>query len=79
LVNHRDLRQSHHIFSADPIGCQDIDDIMHARYLLNGDIEIGVHIADVTWFVPLNSALDREARICGTTFYLVDRQFDMLP
>ena len=33
----------------------------------------------MTWFVPLNSALDREARIRGATFYLVDRRFDMLP
>lgn len=79
LLHRRDLRQSHRIFSVDPIGCQDIDDTMHARYLPNGDIEIGVHIADVTWFVPLNSALDREARIRATTFYLVDRRFDMLP
>ena len=47
--------------------------------LPNGDIEIGVHIADVTYFVPHNSALDVEAQIRGTTFYLVDRRFDMLP
>ena len=38
-----------------------------------------VHIADVTHFVPHNSALDREAQARGTTFYLVDRRFDMLP
>ena len=79
LNRRRDLRETHQIFSVDPIGCQDIDDTMHARYLSNGDVEIGVHIADVTWFVPLDSALDREARIRGTTFYLVDRRFDMLP
>jgi exoribonuclease R len=47
--------------------------------LPNGDIEIGVHIADVTYFVRHNSPLDLEARIRGTTFYLVDRRFDMLP
>ena len=47
--------------------------------LPSGDIEIGVHIADVTYFVPHNSALDVEAQIRGTTFYLVDRRFDMLP
>lgn len=47
--------------------------------LANGDIEIGVHIADVTHFVPHNSPLDIEAQIRGTTFYLVDRRFDMLP
>jgi len=47
--------------------------------LPNGDIEVGVHIADVTYFVPHNSALDGEAQVRGTTFYLVDRRFDMLP
>jgi hypothetical protein len=47
--------------------------------LPNGDIEVGVHIADVTYFLPHNSALDIEAQIRGTTFYLVDRRFDMLP
>jgi exoribonuclease R len=47
--------------------------------LPNGDIEVGVHIADVTYFVPHDSALDKEAQVRGTTFYLVDRRFDMLP
>jgi exoribonuclease R len=47
--------------------------------LPNGDIEVGVHIADVTYFVPHNSPLDKEAQVRGTTFYLVDRRFDMLP
>jgi len=75
----RDLRGSCRIFSVDPPGCQDIDDAMHTRVLDNGDIEVGVHIADVTHFIPQNSALDNEAVSRGTTFYLVDRRFDMLP
>lgn len=74
-----DLRTSRLIFSVDPPGCQDIDDSMHAHILPNGDVEIGVHIADVTHFVQHNSPLDREAQVRGTTFYLVDRRFDMLP
>ncbi|KAG7342009.1 ribonuclease R [Nitzschia inconspicua] len=78
VARRRDLR-SVSIFSVDPIGCQDIDDTMHARELPNGDIEIGVHIADVSYFVQHNSALDREAQARATTFYLVDRRFDMLP
>jgi hypothetical protein len=41
----RDLRRTHSIFSVDPVGCQDIDDCMHARRLPNGQVEIGVHIA----------------------------------
>jgi hypothetical protein len=47
--------------------------------LPNGDVEVGVHIADVTYFVPHKSALDTEAQVKATTFYLVDRRFDMLP
>lgn len=42
-------------------------------------IVVGVHIADVTHFVEHDSALDLEAQARGTTFYLVDRRFDMLP
>jgi DIS3-like exonuclease 1 len=79
IKRRKDLRSSHRIFSVDPPGCQDIDDTMHAKVLPNGDIEIGVHIADVTYFVKHNSPLDLEAQIRGTTFYLVDRRFDMLP
>ncbi|CAJ1949508.1 unnamed protein product [Cylindrotheca closterium] len=79
IEKRRDLRESYRIFSVDPPGCQDIDDTMHARELPNGDIEIGVHIADVTHFVPHNSPLDLEAQVRATTFYLVDRRFDMLP
>ena len=79
VARRRDLRSSRRIFSVDPPGCQDIDDAMHAEVLLNGDVEVGVHIADVTHFVPHNSALDLEAQVRGTTFYLVDRRFDMLP
>ena len=75
----RDYRNTRRIFSVDPPGCQDIDDTMHAEILPNGDIEVGVHIADVTYFVKHNSALDLEAQVRGTTFYLVDRRFDMLP
>ena len=47
--------------------------------LPNGDIEVGVHIADVTYFLQHKSALDVEAQVRSTTFYLVDRRFDMLP
>ena len=78
ILQRKDLR-SLCIFSVDPIGCQDIDDTFHARVLPNGDVEIGVHIADVTYFVQHDSPLDKEAQIRATTFYLVDRRFDMLP
>lgn len=67
------------ICSIDPIGCQDIDDALHARSLPNGNFEVGVHIADVSHFVRPNNAMDAEASIRGTTVYLVDKRIDMLP
>lgn len=67
------------ICSIDPIGCQDIDDALHARPLPNGNFEVGVHIADVSHFVKPNNAMDKEASIRGTTVYLVDKRIDMLP
>lgn len=47
--------------------------------LVNGNIEVGVHIADVTNFVKPNTAMDDEAKLRGTTVYLVDKRIDMLP
>ncbi|KAI0125811.1 RNB domain-containing protein [Xylariales sp. AK1849] len=67
------------ICSIDPVGCQDIDDALHARALPNGNYEIGVHIADVSHFVKPSNAMDHEASIRGTTVYLVDKRIDMLP
>lgn len=67
------------ICSIDPVGCQDIDDALHARPLPNGNTEVGVHIADVSHFVKPNTAMDSEASIRGTTVYLVDKRIDMLP
>lgn len=74
----RDLRNLL-VCSIDPIGCQDIDDALHARPLPNGNFEVGVHIADVSHFVKPNNAMDAEASIRGTTVYLVDKRIDMLP
>ena len=42
-------------------------------------VEVGVHIADVSYFVRPGTLLDYEARLRGTTVYLVDRRLDMLP
>ena len=61
------------------IACQDIDDALHARALENGNFEVGVHIADVGEFVKAGTAMDEEAKIRGTTVYLVDKRIDMLP
>lgn len=78
LAEREDLRHLC-ICSVDPPGCTDIDDALHARVLESGNIEVGVHIADVTHFVPAGTPLDREAAARATTVYLVDRRIDMLP
>ncbi|KAL8586444.1 hypothetical protein ACOMHN_050039 [Nucella lapillus] len=75
----RDLRQSHLVFSIDPKGCEDVDDTLSLRKLDNGNLELGVHIADVTHFVRPGSLTDREAQSRSTTIYLADRRYDMLP
>ncbi|EKC97971.1 nucleolar exosome component, involved in rRNA processing and RNA degradation, Dis3p [Trichosporon asahii var. asahii CBS 8904] len=67
------------VCSIDPPGCQDIDDALHARKLPNGNIEAGVHIADVSHFVHADNPMDSEAAARGTTVYLVDKRIDMLP
>ncbi|KAL0075876.1 hypothetical protein J3Q64DRAFT_1773142 [Phycomyces blakesleeanus] len=76
--NRRDLRDLN-ICSIDPPGCTDIDDALHVRELPNGNYEVGVHIADVTYFVKNGQAMDDEAASRGTSVYLVDKRIDMLP
>lgn len=49
------------------------------RELANGNLELGVHIADVTHFVKPDSLTDMEAKSRSTTVYLADRRYDMLP
>ena len=67
------------VCSIDPPGCTDIDDALHVVALPNGNLHVGVHIADVTHFVKPNTAMDEEAQQRGTTVYLVDKRIDMLP
>lgn len=47
--------------------------------LANGNIEVGVHIADVSHFIRPNTAIDKEAASRATTVYLVDKRIDMVP
>mmetsp|Transcript_24188 Transcript_24188/g.67006 ORF Transcript_24188/g.67006 Transcript_24188/m.67006 type:complete len:913 (-) Transcript_24188:596-3334(-) len=74
----RDYRKQR-IFTIDPTTAKDLDDALHVTDLGNGQVEIGVHIADVSFFVPPNSAIDLEAQRRCTTVYLVDRTIPMLP
>jgi exosome complex exonuclease DIS3/RRP44 len=67
------------VVSVDPPGCKDIDDTLHARKLPNGNVQVGVHIADVTHFCLPGSAMDEEAARRSTTVYLVNKRIDMFP
>ncbi|KAF1324731.1 Exosome complex exonuclease rrp44, partial [Globisporangium splendens] len=77
-IGRRDLRGLP-VMSIDPPNCKDIDDALHVSLLPNGNLQVGVHIADVTHFVAPGSPLDEEAADRGTSTYLVDRRLDMLP
>ena len=67
------------ICSIDPPGCKDIDDALHCLRLPNGNFQVGVHIADVSYFVKSDTPIDLEAAHRCTTVYLVEKRTDMLP
>lgn len=78
MVRREDLRNLT-VCSVDPPGCTDIDDALHCRELENGNLEVGVHIADVSHFIRPGNALDKEAANRGTTVYLCGKRIDMVP
>lgn len=74
---YRDIRDRF-IFTIDPVDARDYDDALSVE--VEGDlIHLGVHIADVSGYVPFDSALDYDARRRGCSVYLVDRVIPMLP
>lgn len=66
-------------FTIDPYDAKDFDDALSVRTLPNGNVEVGVHIADVSHFVRPGTPFDDEARNRATSVYLVDRTIPMLP
>lgn len=66
-------------FTIDPKDAKDFDDALSVRELKEGMYEIGVHIADVSYYVKENTILDQEAYERATSVYLVDRTIPMLP
>ncbi|KAM4836382.1 DIS3-like exonuclease 2 isoform 1-T1 [Thomomys bottae] len=76
--NRRDFRKDC-VFTIDPSTARDLDDALSCKPLTNGTFEVGVHIADVSYFIPEGSSLDKVAAERTTSVYLVQKVVPMLP
>ncbi|XP_006787019.1 DIS3-like exonuclease 2 isoform X2 [Neolamprologus brichardi] len=74
----RDLRNEC-IFTIDPATARDLDDALSCKQLPDGNFEVGVHIADVSYFVEEGNSLDVIASQRATSVYLVQKVIPMLP
>ena len=74
----RDIRDRY-TFTIDPVDARDFDDAISIDHTEDGRVLLGVHIADVSHYVPWDSSIDNEARLRATSVYLVDRVLPMLP
>ena len=78
ITSRRDMRGVL-TFTVDPDDAKDFDDSLSIADLPDGSVEVGVHIADVSYYVKPGTALDREAFERATSVYLADRVLPMLP
>lgn len=78
IMRRHDIRDKT-VFTIDPDTAKDFDDALSIEVLDNGNYYLGVHIADVTHYMPRNTVLDEEAYNRATSVYLVDRVIPMLP
>jgi ribonuclease R len=78
IANRRDMRDTL-TFTIDPKDAKDFDDALSFKKLDNGNYEIGIHIADVSYYLQEGTILDNEAYSRATSVYLVDRVVPMLP
>jgi ribonuclease R len=78
IKHRRDMRETL-TFTIDPVDAKDFDDAISIHTLKNGNIELGVHIADVSYYVEPGTVLDKSAYDRATSVYLPDRVSPMLP
>ncbi|KAK3697536.1 hypothetical protein QZH41_019776 [Actinostola sp. cb2023] len=78
LAKRRDFRDEC-VFTIDPLTARDLDDALHCKRLPDGNIEVGVHIADVSYFVRQGTVLDDVAQTRATSTYMVQTVVPMLP
>jgi ribonuclease R len=78
IAKRRDMRDTL-TFTIDPKDAKDFDDALSFKKLENGNYEIGIHIADVSYYLQEGTILDDEAYQRATSVYLVDRVVPMLP
>ena len=78
IKKRRDMRENL-TFTIDPKDAKDFDDALSFKKLENGNYEIGIHIADVSYYLQEGTILDDEAFNRATSVYLVDRVVPMLP
>lgn len=78
IKKRRDLR-SKRIFTIDPLTAKDLDDALSIERISENIYEIGVHIADVSYFVQQGTELDKEAQLRLTSVYFTHRVYPMLP
>lgn len=78
-MNHRMDYRKVTTFTIDPVDAKDFDDALSVQFTKDGLLEVGVHIADVSYYVAPDSGLDKEALRRGNSVYLVDRVIPMLP
>lgn len=78
IKRRRDFRDTL-TFTIDPDDAKDFDDALSYKQLPSGNLEIGIHIADVTHYIQPDTALDKAAAMRATSVYLVDRVIPMLP
>jgi len=79
VIDNREDFRGLPIVTIDGETARDFDDAVLVRHMSNGNNELQVHIADVSWYVLPGSALDTEARLRGTSVYFPDRAVPMLP